>query len=849
MIFRFSVNGKIVETTEDVKLLRFLRESLKLTSVKDGCSEGACGTCTVLIDGKPTRACISTSKLEGKCVITTEGLTSHEKDIYSRSFSECGAVQCGFCIPGMVMCAKALLDKNPHPTPKDVREAIKNNICRCTGYKKIEQAILMAAELFSNNSDSPKYSGNVGERMPRVDTYDKVQGVAEYVDDIHIPGMVYGGALRSTYPRAIVRHIDISRAKSAPGVLCVLTAEDIPGEHKIGHIHRDWNVLIGRGETTHYLGDAIALVAATSKDELSAALKLIEVEYEPLDPIISPEKALEEDAPLVHETGNILHFEHLVRGDAEAAIESSAHVVTRHYSTPFTEHAFLEPECSVALPNKDGIIIYSADQGAYQTRRECADMLALPEDKVQVIGKMIGGGFGGKEDLTVQHHAALLAYKLQLPVKVTLSRKESILTHPKRHAMEIDITTACDKEGMITAVKAVIVADTGAYASLGGPVIQRACTHAAGPYNISAVDVSGTAVYTNNPPGGAFRGFGVTQVCFASECNMNELAELVGISEYEIRYRNAIRPGQVLPNGQIADDSTAIVETLEAVKEAYHSEKYSGIACALKNTGVGVGLPDTGRCKLVILSGNVHTRTSAACIGQGLATVVTQIICEITHLSPDVIIHEQPDTNLTPDSGNTTASRQTLFCGEAAHRAAIELNEALQSNTLEALEGCEFYGEYTGYTDKMGTTLANPKSHIAYGYATHVVALNSDGKIKCITAAHDVGRAINPLTIEGQIEGGVLMGMGYALTEDFPLKDCMPTSKFGTLGLLRSKDAPDIDSIIVEKNSSSLALGAKGIGEISAIPTAPAIAGAYYKLDGLRRYRLPLEKTIYRKQK
>lgn len=847
----FIVNGKNVVTDKNKKLISFLRDDLNLTSVKNGCGEGACGTCMVLIDGKPTKACIPmVEKLAGKTILTIEGLSEQEKRIYAYSFLEAGAVQCGFCIPGMIISAKGLLDKIPDPTPLEVKTAIKNNICRCTGYKKIEQGILLAAKLFRDKTSIPlsSTSSGVGENLHRVDALNKILGIAQYVDDIKIEGMLYGSAVRSAYPRAVVNHIDVSAALELEDVVCALTAKDIPGSKIIGHLRQDWDVLIPEGKTTRYLGDALVLVAAKTKEALELAKSLVKIDYTPLTPITHPTEALKEDAPLIHEGGNLLQTEHLVRGHADERIASSKHVVTHHYSTPFTEHAFLEPECAVALTEEDGILIYSGDQGVYQTRKECADALGLPLEKVRVIGKTVGGGFGGKEDMSVQHHAALLAYHTKMPVKVLLSRKESLIVHPKRHAMEMDFTTACDENGILTAMKAVIISDTGAYASLGGPVLQRACTHAAGPYNYQDIDIVGKAVYTNNPPAGAFRGFGVTQSCFAIECNLNELAKLVGISPYEMRIRNAIRPGQVLPNGQIADDSTALVETLEAVKEAFDTHKYVGIACAMKNAGLGVGIPDTGRCELLIKDGKVHTLTSAACIGQGLATVMTQIICEATSLSADCIIHEAPDTACTPNSGNTTASRQTVFTGEATRVAAKELATALEESDLLSLEGRRFYGEYKSVTDKLGSDKENPVSHVAYGYATHLVILNEEGKLQKVIAAHDVGKAINPRSIEGQIEGGVTMSLGYALTEDYPLENAVPTAKFGTLGLMKSLDVPEIESIIIGKNNQELAYGAKGIGEICSIPTAPAVALAYASYDGEFRRSLPLHSTPYTKK-
>lgn len=849
-MFEFNLNGRKVSTNEEINLLEYLRDYENLTSVKDGCSEGACGACMILVDGKAVRACLfTTTKVNGKEVKTLEGLSEFEKEVYSWAFAEAGAVQCGFCIPGMVISAKALLDVNENPSRKEIKAAIRGNICRCTGYAKIEKAIEMAAEIFRAGKleIAERYEGKLGESYPRIDAKAKTLGTAAYVNDIKIEGMLYGSALRTKYPRALVRSIDISEAIKHPEAVAVLTAKDIPGKRYIGHLVKDWPAMIAEGEETRYVGDSLALVAAKNKKALKEIINLIKVDYEELKPLSTPEMALTEGSPKIHPNGNILKSERLKRGDVEKAIAEAKYVVTNHYSTPFTEHAFLEPECAIGMPDGDGILIYSGAQSVYDEQREISELLDLSKDKVRSISKYVGGGFGGKEDMSVQHHAALLAWYTKQPVKVTLSRKESIMIHPKRHAMEIDVTTACDEAGNITAFKAKIVSDTGAYASLGGPVLQRACTHAAGPYRISNIEIEGTAVYTNNPPGGAFRGFGVTQSVFAGEANLNLLAEKVGISPWEIRFRNAVEPGESLPNGQIADAGTAIKETLLAVKDVYESSKYAGIACSMKNAGLGVGVPDTGRCKLTIVNGKVHIKTSAACIGQGLGTILVQIVCETTGLLPSQIEVDAPDSILTPNSGTTTASRQTVFTGEAARTAAFELSKKLSSSTLKDMEGQDFYGEYTGVTDPINSDKPHPVSHVAYSYATQVVILNEDGKLHKVVAAHDVGKAINPTNVEGQIEGGVVMGLGYALTEDYPLSNSVPTAKFGTLGLFRATEVPEIQSIIIEKNTSDLAYGAKGIGEITTIPTAPAVQAAYYKLDGKFRTKLPLVSTAYKK--
>ncbi|MDO5410815.1 MAG: selenium-dependent xanthine dehydrogenase [Lachnospiraceae bacterium] len=847
------INGTQVEVDSERKLMDVLRNDFHLKSVKDGCSQGACGTCTVIVDGKTVKSCVQKiKKFENSHVLTVEGLSQREKDVFVYAFGEAGAVQCGFCIPGMVMCGKALIDQNPNPTRLETAHAIRNNICRCTGYKKIIDGIMLAAKLLREgvnpaDADSKPW---VGHNMHRIDAAGKVLGTGEYCDDVELPDMIHASAVRAEYPRARVLAIHTEEAKALEGVVCVLTAADIPGSVKVGHLKQDWDAMIPVGECTRYLGDAIAIVAAETPEILEQAKKLVKVDYEVLTPITSPKEALAFGAPALHEGGNVLSHERLTRGNAEKVIAESKYKVTRHYETPWTEHAFLEPECAVAMPFDDGVFIYSSDQGTYDTRHETALLLGLPTTKVIVENKLVGGGFGGKEDVTVQHHAALVAYLTKRVVKCKLTRQESILIHPKRHPFSIDMTTACDENGRLTAMKCVAVADTGAYASLGGPVLQRACTHAAGPYNYQVIDIDGTAVYTNNPPAGAFRGFGVTQTCFATECNLNLLAEMVGISPWEIRYRNAIRPGQVLPNGQIADPSTGLAETLFAVKGAFESSPYAGIACAMKNAGVGVGLPDFGRCRLEVKDGKVHIHTGASCIGQGMGTILIQGICDVTGLTLDEVKFCMPNTSLAPDSGTTSGSRQTLVTGEATKRAAEQIRADLDAGkTLAELEGKEYFGEYLAKTDKMGADKPNPVSHVAYGYATQVVLLDENGNLEKVVAAHDVGKAVNPRNVEGQIEGGVVMGLGYALTEEYRLENCKPLSKFGTLGLFKADKTPDVQSIIVEKTGIDVAYGAIGVGEITAIPTAPAVQNAYYRYDGRFRTSLPLEDTPYARKR
>lgn len=857
----FTVNGHVVTPSKNQKLLRFLRDELQLTAAKDGCSEGACGACTIIINGEACKACVpDTDSLEGKSIITVEGLTEWEQQVYTFAYAEAGAVQCGFCIPGMVMCTKALLDKNPNPTEPEIRYAIRNNYCRCTGYVKIVAAVKLAAQIMRDNA-IPSANANdwkLGSCVQRLDAEEKVLGTGEYPDDYCLDGMLYASALRSKYPRARIVSIDTSAAKELSGVVAVLTAEDIPGQNKIGHLKHDQYTLIPVGGLTHYLGDAIVLVAAENREILEKAKKLIKVEYEVLPMIHNIQEAAAPDAPKVfdEEENNICVHKHISRGNAREAISRSKHVISQHFETPWTEHAFLEPECAVSFIDDDGdVFVYSTDQSAHQTLHECK--LLLGTDRIKVQNALVGGGFGGKEDMTVQHYAALITYVTKKPVKMKLTRAESLLIHPKRHPFEMDFTLGCDENGIIQGVRAQVASDTGAFASLGGPVLERACTHAAGPYSYQNFEIEGTAYYTNNPPAGAFRGFGVTQTCFAMESLLNMMADEVGISPWEIRYRNAIRPGGTLPNGQIVDDSTGLVETLEAIKDEYDDAasagKPVGIGCAMKNAGVGVGIPDTGRVKLIVEDDEkVHIFSGASCIGQGLGTVLVQMMIENSDLKREDIVYERSNTWIAPDSGTTSGSRQTLITGEACRRACEKLMEdRIKGKTLSDLTGNVYYGEYLAKTDPLGADVPNPVSHVAYGYATQICIVDSKtGKIEKITAAHDVGKAVNPLSCEGQIEGGVVMSVGFALREDYAIdENCKPIEKYGSLGLFRAHEIPDIEAIVIDKPGLDVACGAIGIGEITSIPTAPAIADAYFRYDHERRYCLPLIHTPYERKR
>lgn len=848
-----TVNGVDYQVEGEAMLVEALRGPIGTLSVKVGCDDSTCGTCIVVANGKPVKSCNRPAAgFAGQQIVTTEGLSDREKEVYAHAYAKTGAVQCGFCTPGMVMASKALIDKTPEPTREDIAKALRTDICRCTGYRQIADAVLIAAELMATGD--PITAGpermRVSDDAPRPDAAAKVLGTGIFADDVRIDGMVFAKALRSPTPRGLLRGLDTSKAAAHPDCLAVLTAADVP-ENKIGHIVHDWDVMIPVGSVTRYVGDAIALVATADERKLDEILALIEVDYEPLEPVTSPQMALHPEAPLVHENGNVLDIEHVKRGNPDAAIREAAYTVSRKFKTPWQEHAFMEPECAVAEPVDGGLRMYTSSQSVYDEQHEISRMLKLPLEAIRSSATLVGGGFGGKEDMSVQHHAALMAWHLKKPVKVRFSRSESFAYHVKRHPMDMEFTVACDEHGKLTAVKVVILSDTGAYASLGGPVLQRACTHAAGPYTVPNFECLGMALYTNNPVSGAFRGFGVVQSQFGMESCLNELAEKVGLDAWEIRYLNAVRPGDTLPNGQIADDSTGLVQVLESLKGDFYANPGSGLAVGHKNTGVGMGLKDTGRCILSVEDRQVHIRTSAACMGQGVEQVVTHVVSEtVPDLRLDQIVYELPDTARTPDSGTSTGSRQTMFTGEATRLAAVQLRDALAEagGDLGALEGREWFGEFSPETDPITTTKANPVSHVGYSYGAQLVTLTDSGEVAKVLAVYDIGTVMNQNAATGQIEGGVMMGLGYALTEEFVVEDSVPKTRYGQLGLIRANKMPEVEVRFVQgPGTLPYAYGAKGMGEICMIPTAPAAAEAYYRKDGVRRFSLPLRGTAYKK--
>jgi len=832
----FTLNGNpvSVEPREGETVLELLREELGLWSMKDGCApEGMCGACTVIVDGRAVVSCAQpASRVEGKTVLTQEGLTEDERKLWADCFVAAGASQCGFCSPGIVMKAEAFLDRNPEPSREEVARTLLGNLCRCTGYIKIIDAILLAAAA-KRGEPLPEldHSGRVGTRAPRYAGEELALGDEAFVADMTVPGMLHGAVRFSDHPHARVLNIDTANAETHLGVVAVLTAADVPGERTQGALTQDWRQLVAVGEETAYVGDVLAVVAAETRHAAREAAALVEVEYEVLEPVTSP----------FDKGARVLSQSVVRRGDVDAALAASAHVVQNVYRTQFIEHAFLEPEASLAVPENGGFHVFSQGQGVWEDRRQIASFIGLPEDAVRVTQVSAGGAFGAKEDLNVQAHAALLAHVTGRPALITLSRAESIRFHAKRHPMWLDYTAGCDAEGRLTALRARITGDTGAYASVGDKVLERAAGHACGPYRVPAVDVESTAVYTNNPPCGAMRGFGVNQANFAIEGLLDLLAAEVGIDGWEMRWRNALETGDRFGTGQKLGPGVGLKKTLLAVRDAYRGARYAGIACCAKNTGIGNGVPERG---LVVLrveeDGSVSLFHSWTEMGQGVHTVLRQILCEALDLTPERI-RVYVDTERELDTGQTTASRATVLGGNAVLAAAAALKEALQGRPLEALAGQEFPGEFV--VDWTTTNDApEPYTHLAYAWGTQVAILDDEGRLRKVVAAHDVGRAINPTLVEGQVEGAVHMGLGHALSEEFVVDGGVPvTATLKSQRIIPPTGMPEVECILVEEPQPEGPFGAKGIGEAALVPTASAVRGALEAFDGVHRTQLPMK--------
>ena len=847
---KFLLNGEVKEYSgdPDLDLMTYLREQEGIISPKNGCApQAACGCCVVQVGDKAVLSCVTKmSKVANTEVVTTEGLGEYRQNVFANSFVKCGGVQCGFCIPGIVMQSNVLINKNADPSRADVEKALQPNLCRCTGYKKIVDSVIMAAEAIRNEDEVelPTGNGHIGTRQPKYEATKLVLGRHRYVDDIRIEGMKVGALKFSDHPRAKVLGIDVSAAEASEGVLRVLTAVDFPGDRQVGLIKQDWPQMIGVGETTRYVGDVLALVVAETDALARAAVAKVAVEYEVWEPIVDMHKAKLDDSPHVHpDRNNVLSSTVTSRGNLETAKSQSAHIVQGVFQTQMIEHGFMEPECAIAYPTADGVEVLSQGQGIYEDRIQIAKLLGLPLEKVRVVMVPNGGGFGGKEDLSAQGHAALAAYLMQMPVKVRLTRDESIAFHPKRHPIWMDYTIGCDEDGKLTFCDVEFVGDTGAYASVGMKVLERSAGHATGAYNFPVTDVEATAVYTNNLPCGAMRGFGVNQSAFGLESLIDDLCEKGGFDRWQFRYDNALDDGDMTATGQVIEAGAGAKATLLAIKDEFQSAAYAGIACGIKNTGIGNGMPDSSSALITVESADRvvidHGWTE---MGQGVNTIALQVVCNETDLSPD-LFEVRIDTATEQEAGMTTASRATSLVGNALIDASQKLKVDLQNHNLSELVGREYEGKFVvDWTTKLGAMVEKVYTHYSYSYATQLVILDEEkGFVKRIVAAHDAGKIFNPTLFEGQLEGSIHMGLGYAISEEVVMANGRPKSTMlRKVGILRAKEMPEMEIIGVEVPDPYGPYGAKGVGEIGLVPTAGAVANALYQFDGVRRYQLPM---------
>jgi xanthine dehydrogenase molybdenum-binding subunit len=853
---KFQLNGEAreVEAWPDEPLLEILRETFKLKSLKAGCApQRECGACLALIDGLPTMTCaVKIAKVEGQSITTLEGVPDDERRLYADAFQVAAGLQCGFCTPGLVLRIKWLTDQGEKLTRAEIAKLLDSHLCRCTGYAKIIDAVELIQLVKLGGALPPAVEdGRVGQPLKRYQGAELALGERPFVADVDAPGLLYGVVALSAHARARIVKIDVAKARALPGVVAVATAKDVLGERWIGQIYADWPCFVAEGEEARYVGDVLAAVAAETPRIAREAAKLVEVEYEPLPAVLDPAEALEPGAPRVNpKHDNLLSATRYARGDVEAALAASAHVVSGVWTTQRIEHLFLEPEACLARPLPDGRLhIYSQGQGIFEERRQIAAVLGEPEERLFVELAPNGGAFGGKEDMTIQAQTAVLARLTGRPVRIALTREESIRIHPKRHPLTMTYTAGCDAEGRLTAVKANILGDSGAYASVGGKVLERAAGHACGPYRTPAVAIESVAAYTNNPPCGAMRGFGVNQTSFAIEGCLDLLAAKVGLDGWEMRWRNIVRLGDLTTTGQILEKSVGAEKTLLAVKPAYDAARAAGravgIACGFKNSGLGNGAIEYGRCRLVVQpGGGIDLHTGFTEMGQGLLTVLTQFAVEVTGL-PAAVFRPQVNSRFEVGAGQTTGSRATMLAGRATIDAAQKLKADLDAGrTLADLAGAIYAGEVCIDDTTAAGELKNGKikTHTAYGFATQVAVLNEKGAVEKVIAAHDVGRAINPQLCEAQIQGAVQMGLGYALTEELPCKDGMPvTFKTREIGVLRAQHMPEVEVILVEEPEPEGPFGAKGVGEIGLVPTAGAVAGALAAYDGVRRTRLPMK--------
>jgi CO/xanthine dehydrogenase Mo-binding subunit/aerobic-type carbon monoxide dehydrogenase small subunit (CoxS/CutS family) len=916
-------------------LMGLLRDDLRLTGTKDGCNgAGHCGTCTVLIDGQPALACrVPLDEVDGKRVLTIEGLADSWKSEVGgqsptsdfrlppphlhplqQSFIAHHAVQCGFCAPGMILAAKALLDRNPAPSLAEIKDALACNLCRCTGYQKIFEAIQALTPRPLARLPSPLFGDGrggvaIGHSVPNKGDEAKVRGETIYSDDFYREGMLIGKAVWSEHPHAEIVSIDTAAAQAMPGVAAVLTAKDVRGTNLIGPILRDQPAL-AEGKV-RFIGEPVAVVFAETAEQAEAAARAVRVEYRPLPGVFSPLDAMRPGAPLIHENvpSNVLTHQPVRIGDAERALAEADVVVEGTYHVPFIEHAYLEPEAAVAEPDgAGGVHLWCGVQNQFQTLGQIADALGLPQERINLINLPMGGAFGGKCDITVQAMVVLGAMVTGRAVKMTLTRAESLRVHPKRHAFVIRYRTGANRDGRLVGAQAEIIADTGAYTSWGTITAETLATFVCGPYVVPNAAIDLYAVHTNNITGGAMRGFGAPETAFAVESQMDRLARRLKIDPFTFRQINGMDRGRALYIGHVLENSVGYQKTLAEARRATarhlpECEEIArktgrklgvGVASGFKSVGFPANWPDPASAELHLLAdGRVRLCTGCADFGQGSTTTVAQIAAETLGLPYDRIELKPFESRTSPDGGPSYASRTTYVQGNTAKLTAEKFRErvlefagetfglppealivegekivdARRETTIATLAELAARAEAGGArvavrydhhqqsrvptneaarTGYFGKKSAEDFMYSTYAFATQVAIVAVDertGRVEVLKmiAAHDVGRAIHPHNIEGQLQGACAIGLGTALWERFRLREGrnLTTSLRRTL-IPDTRRIPEIIPIIVEDDEPSGPFGAKGIAEIAAIPSAAAVVNAITDALGVEFDEIPV---------
>jgi CO/xanthine dehydrogenase Mo-binding subunit/aerobic-type carbon monoxide dehydrogenase small subunit (CoxS/CutS family) len=881
----FTLNGRPAswDGAPVTRLAAALRDDLGLTGTKIGCDAGDCGACTVLLDGRQVCSClVAMGQIAGCSVETVEGLSA-DHDSFSaiqRAFLDHGAAQCGICTPGMLMAAQELLRRNGKPSRTEVEDALGGVLCRCTGYGKIVDAVMAAVP--PAPMTQPPAGGAIGSRIVRVDGPPKVTGRDVFGADGIPADALWIRVVRSPHARARFELGDLEPLRRR--LAAVLTAADVPfNGYGIYPDIKDQPVLADG--LVRYRGEAVVALVGERADVLAIRDDEVPIIWMPEPPVFGVDAARADGAPLVQSDrpGNLLLKGGVKRGDADVAWEACAAVAEGTFETAFVEHAYIEPEAGWAVRVGDRIEIHATTQTPYMDRDEVANLMRLKPEAVRIVPTACGGGFGGKLDLSVQPLIAIAAWRLKRPVALVYTRPESMAASTKRHPATVTARFGCDAEGRLLACEVTARFDTGAYASWGPTVANRVPVHAMGPYAIPNVRTWGEAFFTNGPPAGAFRGFGVPQAAIAHEAMMDELADRLGIDRLEFRHRNALRAGDATATGQTLAHSAGLAQCLEALRPHWrnaHQEiaafnatggshrRGIGIGCMWYGIG-NTSMSNPSRMRVGLSPAGTLTLYSGALdIGQGSNTIMVQIAADALGLPADRFALVTGDTDLTADAGKTSASRQTFVSGKAAEKAAQDLRQqilrlanagadavlSLEGATLSVRDGAEvrsidlatagpLIGE--GTFDPPTTPLdadGQGVPYATYAFAAQLAEVEVDvelGTVKVlrIVAAHDVGRAINPNLVEGQIQGGVAQGLGLALMEEYlpgrteNLHDYM----IPTIG-----DVPGIECLLIEDREPLGPSGAKGIGEPALVPTAPAILGAVHHATGVRAHRVPL---------